>query len=235
MDKKGIWNHIKKYCQNDYGVAGLMGNLQAESALSFDNLENAYNKKFNVSDGQYVYAVDHGTHDFINDCAGFGLAQWTYWSRKRGLLQLAKQRGVSIADPTLQLDFLQDELTGRYRGVFNIMLAATSVREASDAVLTGFENPANQSESVKQYRAKLGQAFYDEFSGGVKNTAGKYSVTASALNIRGGAGLSYNVIGSLSRGASCDIIDTRAADGYTWGMLANGRGWVAMEYLKERG
>jgi hypothetical protein len=32
-------------------------------------------------------------------------------------------------------------------------------------VLANFENPADQSEDVKLYRASLGQKFYDHYSG----------------------------------------------------------------------
>lgn len=227
---KKIWDHIKTYCSNDYGVAGLMGNLQAESGLVFNNLENMYNSKYHMTDAQYTAAVDAGIYNnFINDAAGYGLAQWTYWTRKRGLLDMAKKRGVSISDPTLQLDYLKEELTGRYKGVLNVMQSAASVRIASDAVMVGFENPANQSESAKASRARLGEKIYQQMHGG---RSGGYIVTADILNIRSGAGLSYSVIGGLKNGAACDIVETVEADGYTWGRLSTGRGWVAVQYLK---
>lgn len=44
------------------------------------------------------------------------------------------------------------------------LTGASSVREASDAVLTKYERPANQSESVKMARARYGQNYYDQYA-----------------------------------------------------------------------
>ena len=40
-----IWQRLKVAGYNDFGIAGMMGNLYAESALSPTNLQNAYEKK----------------------------------------------------------------------------------------------------------------------------------------------------------------------------------------------
>ena len=45
-----IWNFLKKEGFNDYGTAGLMGNLQAESGLLPNNLQNTFNSKLGLSD-----------------------------------------------------------------------------------------------------------------------------------------------------------------------------------------
>ena len=85
----------------------MMGNLFAESALSPINLQNTYEKKLGYSDSTYTTAVDNGTYtNFIKDSAGYGLAQWTFWSRKQNLLNYAKSKGVSIGDLNMQLEFL---------------------------------------------------------------------------------------------------------------------------------
>ena len=61
---------------NPYGVAGLMGNLYAESGLRSNNLQNTFEKKFGMTDEQYTAAVDNGTYtNFVKDSAGYGLAQ----------------------------------------------------------------------------------------------------------------------------------------------------------------
>lgn len=70
-----IWNYFKSKGLNDFAVAGLMGNLKAESNLDPKNLQNSFNKKFNLTDDEYVQSVDNGTYgNFIQDGAGFGLA-----------------------------------------------------------------------------------------------------------------------------------------------------------------
>lgn len=40
-----------------------------------------------MTDAEYTAAVDAGTYtNFVNDKAGYGLAQWTYWSLKQEML-----------------------------------------------------------------------------------------------------------------------------------------------------
>ena len=127
---------------------------------------NIYNNKLGKTDAEYTAAVDNGSYgNFVKDSAGYGLAQWTYWSRKQALLNHAKQAGVSIADLNMQLGFLWEELQG-YTAVMDALKKAGSVRAASDAVLTGYEKPADQSETVKKKRAEYGEGYYKKYAAG---------------------------------------------------------------------
>ena len=164
MNEKRIWDFLMERIGNAFGVAGLMGNLYAESALNPKNLQNTYEKKLGMTDESYTAAVDNGSYsNFVRDAAGYGLAQWTYWSRKQNLLNFAKEKGASIGDLDMQLEFLMKELNG-YSSVFKTLKAAVSVQEASDIVLTQYEKPANQSDSVKKKRASYGQKYYDQYA-----------------------------------------------------------------------
>jgi len=165
MNEKTIWEYLMELIGNPYGVAGLMGNLYAESGLDPQNLQNSYEKKLGHTNASYTQAVDAGTYDnFINDKAGYGLAQWTYWSRKQNLHNFAKDAGKSIGDLQMQLDFLAKELAEGYKGVLEALRTATSVREASDCVLTKFERPADQSEKVQIKRAEYGQTYFGKYA-----------------------------------------------------------------------
>ena len=157
---------------NAYGVAGLMGNLYAESALKSNNLQQTYEKSLGYTDTTYTAAVDNGSYyNFVKDAAGYGLAQWTYWSRKQNLLAFARSAGKSIGDLGMQLDFLYKELSEGYKSsVLSVLETATSVLTASNAVLLKFERPANQSESVQRKRAEYGQKYYDKYVGGTTST-----------------------------------------------------------------
>lgn len=158
-----IWNFLINEYKNPYGVAGLMGNLYAESGLNPKNLQNTYEKKLGLNDETYTVAVDNGTYaNFAKDSAGYGLAQWTYSARKLNLLTYAKGKQTSIGDLNTQLEFLVKELNA-YTSVVKIIKEATNVKEASDIVLTKYERPANQSDSVKTKRASYGQKYYDQF------------------------------------------------------------------------
>ena len=163
--EKTIWDFLHGKIGNAYGAAGMMGNLYAESALRPNNLQNTYEKKLGMTDAEYTAAVDNGSYtNFVKDSAGYGLAQWTYWSRKQALLEFAQATGKSIGDLQTQLDFLWKELQ-RYTSVLNTLKTATTVKVASDAVLTGYERPADQGDVVKEKRAGYGQKYFDKYAG----------------------------------------------------------------------
>ncbi len=92
------------------GAAGLMGNLKAESGIQSVIYENAYKSKIGLSEQEYVNRVNIGTYseyNFVHDAVGFGLAQWTYYTRKQALYNQCKGR---IGDMGCQLTYLLAEL-----------------------------------------------------------------------------------------------------------------------------
>ena len=166
LDEKGIWDFLHAKLGNPYGVAAVMGNLYAESGLHADNLENTGNTKLGLSDAEYTAAVDSGSYtNFVRDSHGYGLAQWTFWSRKQGLLDYAKANGATIGDATMQLQYLMKELAESYSSVLSALKSAKTVREASDSFMTKFEVPADQSDNAKAKRAGYGQVYFDKYSG----------------------------------------------------------------------
>lgn len=161
-NEEKIWNYLTAAGMTACGAAGLMGNLYAESGLVPANLQNTYEKKLGYTDATYTAAVDSGDYtNFAKDGAGYGLAQWTYWSRKKNLLAYAKSKRKNVGDLEMQLEFLLMELT--VYGLMNTLKTARTVREASDVVLLKFERPANQGDAVKQKRAQYGQVYYDRY------------------------------------------------------------------------
>lgn len=142
-----------------------MGNLFAESGLIPTNLQNSYESKLGMNDASYTAAIDSGSYtNFTHDSAGYGLAQWTYWSRKQGLFQLCKSRGKSIGDLNTQLDFLYQELTTSYSQLLKILKTTSSVEEASNLVVTQFERPADQSSDALKQRALYSQRYFNTYS-----------------------------------------------------------------------
>lgn len=164
-----IWDKLISAGLTPAGAAGLMGNLHAESGLNPRNLQNSYERKLGFTDETYTDAVDCGAYDafdFIHDGAGYGLAQWTHFTRKATLLAQAKENGRSVGDLEVQLSHLLWELSALFPGVWDKLLATSSVREASDCVLLQFERPADQSEANCARRAGYAQEYYDKFAGG---------------------------------------------------------------------
>lgn len=181
--EKRIWDFLKAEGFNDFGVAGLMGNLDAESGLRPNNLQDTYGTKFKLTDAQYTTAVDNGTYtNFVRDEAGYGLAQWTYWSRKQNLLNYAKSKNKSIGDLQMQLEFLVKELKESYtNSVYNVLKTATSVQQASNAVLMNFERPLNAA-SHKTKRAEMSQVYYNKYA----NTTTKFKEEYSMIEFEKG-------------------------------------------------
>lgn len=181
-DEKVIWNYLMGKIGNAYGVAGLMGNLYAESALRSNNLQQTYETSLGYTDASYTAAVDNGTYtNFVKDSAGYGLAQWTYWSRKQSMLEYHQSKNKSIGDLTTQLEFLYKELSESYKTVLNDLKGATTVLDASNSVLTKFERPANQGTTVQTKRASYGQTYYDKYATQTSASSNVTSTTTTSL------------------------------------------------------
>ena len=165
INDKVMWNYFKSKGLNDYGIAGLMGNLYAESGFKPTNLQNTYEKKLGMTDAEYTAAVDSGAYtNFVRDGAGYGLPQWTYWSLKQDFLNYVKNKGKSIGDGEIQMEFLAHQLSTDFTSVWNTLKNATSILEASNAVLLKFERPADQSTTVQNKRAAFGKVYYDKYA-----------------------------------------------------------------------
>ena len=170
-DPKRIWDYFKAKLGNEYGVAGLMGNLEAESDLCPYRVQGDFSTGYADSKA-YTARVDSlsiSKNDFINNGpggGGYGLAQWTYSTRKQGLYERWQGGSYSsIGSLDLAMDYLWFELQTSFPGVLSVLKTATSVREASDKVLHDFESPADQSTTVEIKRAAMGQAWYDKYHG----------------------------------------------------------------------
>ncbi|MBR2703726.1 MAG: hypothetical protein IKE47_06150 [Oscillospiraceae bacterium] len=222
---------------NACGVAGLMGNLYAESALNPKNLQNNGNKALDMTDDEFTAAMDAGAYgNFVNDGYGYGLAQWTYHSRKAALLAYVQERGVSVGDLTAQLGFLCKELT-EYSSVLSALKSATTIRAASDVVLTKYEKPADQGEGVQKKRAVYGQKYYDKYAGGTAAAPAadgsfKVKVSITNLNIRRGPGTNYGRTGSFTGKGTFEITEVSSGEGSRsgWGKLKSGAGWISLDY-----
>lgn len=255
---KATWDYFRLLGMTEYGCAGILGNLACESGIRPNNLQNSFEKKLGMTDDQYTAAVDNGTYkNFVKDGAGYGLAQWTYYTRKQALLNFAKQCKMSICDINLQLTYLYNELTTKYKGVWDGLLNARSVFEASNVMLLQFEKPADQSTANQQKRADCCQGYYDKFHGssvtttfpisaavvkmsaeqpvGVSNEESskevepyKVKITAQLLNVRKGAGMDCPIHTSIKKNGEAVII----AEKNGWGELEDKSGWIDLRYTK---
>lgn len=162
-NKRIIWNFLKSEGLTDAGVAGLMGNLQAESGFESVIYENYFKPIVGLTDQEYVDRVNAGTYtNFVYDQVGFGLAQWTYSTRKQALLNDC--RG-NIGDLNCQLRYLMKEFKNDYSGILATLKSSNDVYTCAIKVMLEFENPVDQSEGKKNLRYQLSQNIYNEFTG----------------------------------------------------------------------
>ena len=194
------------------GAAGVMGNMQHESGLRPNNLEDIFNSRIGMSDEQYTAAVDNNSYSrakFISDhtkagCgAGYGLPQFTAAELKSTLYDLAKSGGKSIADVGVQLDAIAKTVNS---DLVEKLKTTGNVTEASNLWLTKYEKPANM-EAQKSKRAAAAQTYYDKYAnwdgsgvsvtggssyGGSSGTAGQIGANVRNLLTKGSLNLGTN-------------------------------------------
>ena len=151
------------------------GNIQAESGNRSNNVED----RSGMSDAQYTAMVDAGGYDFATDNGahyGYGLCQWTLKSRKVELLQYAQNRGVSIADEDMQVDFAVYELKRDFNGLWNFLCSTDDMYTATDRICREFENPAVKN-TAKRY--EFAQEWDKEFGNGGTSTVSQPTQNSS--------------------------------------------------------
>lgn len=186
-----IWNYFKSKGFSDAGVAGIMGNLQAESGYEPTNLENRANTQGGMTDAQFTTAVNNGSisrAEFISSqkfglysysdstgsyrTYGYGLAQWTFYSRKANLYDFWKRSGKSsIGDLNMQLDFMMNEMSASLKSTL------TSATDYSSACLTFHNVYEGSADTASQIQGRINNA---------KSVYNKYATTTTTNPAPGG-------------------------------------------------
>ena len=179
-NEEKIWMYFRSKNMPEYGVAGLMGNLQAEAGFMPNNLSDWGNDEMGITDEDYTKGVDDESIDFTDKWA-YGIAQWTQ-GRKANLLAAKKAKGVSIADLQLQLDFLWNELNTSYKkNVLDKLMDATDVNEAASVVLYNFEIPSEPDSKIAE-RQQNARTIYNKYKGKTVATASSSSTSSPAAS-----------------------------------------------------
>ena len=141
MSDQSIYNALRSGGLSRTGVCAMMGNMSMESALISINVED----RCALSDTDYTQAVDSGAitaYEFSRDSFGYGLCQWTYYTRKSNLIKLAKSKGVSIGDEKMQCEFCIWELQNEYAGLYRFLCVTENLAEATKRICSEYEQPA---------------------------------------------------------------------------------------------
>ena len=175
-----IYNLLMAHFHNDIGVSGLMGNLQAESYLTPYRMQSELSESATIS---YNYANDvvqgniTKTQFVANGQSsiwyngieypgtGFGLAQWTWYTRKSALYEWRITNEYVDFGVNCTVSFLIHELSTDYPECYDMVMNGTNLRTVSDYILANFENPQDQSTEMKIHRYKLAAAILNDYGG----------------------------------------------------------------------
>lgn len=159
MSNKTIYDQLRAVGMTAEGACGLMGNMQAESSMQANIAQRGMTT---LTDYGYTVAADMRTIDFVHDSVGYGLCQWTYWSRKQGLLSFAADSGVSVGDEDMQVQFCVKELREDFPGVWAVLTSSHDLYECARIVCLQYERPAVNNVDE---RYRFAQDFFDKLAG----------------------------------------------------------------------
>lgn len=156
MSKKDLYEYFVKAGMTPAGALGLLGNLQAESGCEACRLQGDFDLTRSRSKA-YAEKVDSGemsVHIFSRDAQGWGLAQWTYWSRKDALFYFCRGRGKSVADEMSQAQFIMKELRDDYPQLLKFLCSTDEMFTATKRVCEEYERPAINNVQARFAMAK---------------------------------------------------------------------------------
>lgn len=177
-----VWCALIDAGFTEYAAAGAMGNFMVESGYATNNLENSSNSQSGVSDEEFTERVNNGSitkeefvssetfglykmktygSDIIYNSYGYGLAQWTFPTRKQALYEATKGSGSTIDDVDAQVRYLVNEIMTNYRGVPDCQ-KAKSVAEACEIFQVQFEGAAD---AHLDRRIEYAEEFYKIYQG----------------------------------------------------------------------
>ena len=170
MGYQSIYNQLRANGLTEAGALGMLGNFDCESNCIAYRLQGDYSYPYNASK-QYTADVDSGRisrQQFSRDSKGYGLAQWTYWTRKENLWDFWRARGGSIGDERLQVDFAVHELSteGEYGELWTLLKTTNDVYTATDHICRKFERPYYNNVDQRFAAAKRIQGEIDLDGGG---------------------------------------------------------------------
>ena len=151
MSAQTIYNTLCLAGMSPAGACAMLGNMMAESSLQSNIAQRGMTS---MSDEAYTLAADNGTISFATDAVGYGLCQWTYSTRKAGLLAFAKSRGRSVGDEDTQVRYCIKELQEDFNALWQYLRKTDDIDTATDRICAEFENPKVKNYLIRRDHAK---------------------------------------------------------------------------------
>ena len=129
---------------SETAALGMLGNWQCESGNEPFRVQGDFSP-YRTASKAYVQGVTNGSisrDQFAHDQKGFGLAQWTYFSRKYALYDYWKSSGKALDDAAMQTDFAYLELEQSYPALLAFLKSTTDVFTATSRICREYERPA---------------------------------------------------------------------------------------------
>lgn len=173
-----IYQQLRKAGVTKEGACAVLANLQAESALRANNLQDVFNSRLGLSDEEFVRRVDGGdTAIFFTKDLGFGIAQWTYQPRREKFLKFMQKKGCSIGNEKAQVEFLIKEFKEDFAGLWNMLCTSTDLIACTDKLLVQWENPAVKDYANRRNNANSWYAKVNSLEENVGKTSSSYNST----------------------------------------------------------
>lgn len=159
------------------GALGLMGNWDCESNLEAGRVQGDFSP-YRTGSKLYVSQITSGViskEQFMKDEKGFGLAQWTYFTRKGNLYNYWRNSGVALDDAEMQTRFALYELStgGEYSGLYSFLRSSEDLRACVEKVCTIYERPAVNNIDARYSAAQRLAAEIPDGAGDVNTDPGE--------------------------------------------------------------
>ena len=153
MSKETIYKYLREGGLSHTGACAMMGNMYCESLLKSDNVQDG----MGYDDKTYTDAVNSGTitkSSFVHDARGYGLCQWTYYTRKAELWNLTVGYSYSVSDESIQCELCIRELMRDYPSLYDYLCGDCDLYTATSRICTEYERPAVNNINDRYNKAK---------------------------------------------------------------------------------
>ena len=147
MSKQQIYKTLIQSGMTPSGAFGMMGNGERESNLEAGRVQGDFSA-FRTVSKSYVARVTSGelSRDaFARDGLGFGIFQWTFYSRKYDLYDWWKASGKALDDPVMQCEFAVAELKKSYHNLWDLLCTSNDLYTCVKEVCVVYERPAHNN------------------------------------------------------------------------------------------
>ena len=160
MGKREMYQIFRKAGFTRAAACGMLGNIGRESNFDSKNVEN----RSGIPDDVYTAMVNNGEYSrsaFVNDAYGYGLCQWTFWSRKAALYDFAYMGVESIGDERMQCEFIVYEMKKDFPDLYKYLCTTDNLIEATTLICDKYENPAKEVKAL-DIRIRIAQECANE-------------------------------------------------------------------------